>query len=346
MTIKLILVFALIPCWSLAKSSPDFSSVDAFWEISGRIKNESVTERDWNELFATPYYHFYEEWRQKKYIQKMMTLALSPSKKNGRDSALKINNWPSAIIRHLLAADSAKSKLQAFQQQLMKRDLMAEVLQRVQPFLPPTATYGKPTPVVAFGIFQPDGNADKIIAVDLHYAMNTDIIGFIAHEAHHIYTYDLRKKFKEDKRDSTYEILHAVGQLQLEGLADMVDKQEYIMRNGNGVNSQQFGMYKWNFENPAVNLQKVDSLLVVISRDPGSSKKNGLLIRGLLPMGGHPHGFFMAKTIGEKDLMKTLSNPFDFIRAYNEAAGKSGKFVFSNDSMNLLGRIESTHLVR
>lgn len=42
------------------KQRIDFSGVNAFWSIADKITNQQVTEADWDNLFSTGYYKFYE----------------------------------------------------------------------------------------------------------------------------------------------------------------------------------------------------------------------------------------------------------------------------------------------
>lgn len=62
----LILIFAIHHSYTIAqelnKQKIDFSSVDAFWGIAEKIVNEMETEADWDDLFSTGYYQFYNNW--------------------------------------------------------------------------------------------------------------------------------------------------------------------------------------------------------------------------------------------------------------------------------------------
>lgn len=338
-----LLIFIPAICFSQI----DFSGVDAFWDINSKIKNSTATDADWNKVFATPYYKFYADWRQTKYMRRMITVAYSPAKQHQRDSIIGLGNWYSEVMKHLLAVDTMKNELQAFRDGLRGRDLAGEALREATPWLPEGFVARREEfPSVGFGLFQPDGNADESIAMDLKLAMTIDIVGFMAHEAHHFYTYKLRTKFKDDKNDSTTTIVKTVGQLQLEGIADMIDKDEFLTSGGKGHNKSLYDLYTKAYSDPIPNLRKVDSLLVYISKHPASTKANSNLINDLLPLGGHPHGYFMAQTIlrvnGKKALLATITNQFDFIRAYNKAADK---FKFSKEAMQFLARIEKANLV-
>jgi Putative zinc dependent peptidase (DUF5700) len=205
-------------------------------------------------------------------------------------------------------------------------------------------------PFIYFGVFQPDANASETsIAIDLKLCFElADPIGLIAHEYHHFLTMNYRKKFKEIRNDSTSSIMKSISQLQLEGIADMIDKDKFLNSDGRGFPSVLSRNFKKFLAEPLPAIKKMDSLLVAISKEPLSAKRNSETILNLLPLGGHPHGFYMAKTIlnvyGKETLLTTVRNPFDFIQVYNNAYLKlNGTAIFSEESLKFLSRVESTH---
>lgn len=334
-----------------SKKSIDFSSVDAFWDIAKKIKKKKVKESDWDYLFSTGYYKFYEDMGQRKYIQNTLITALSLENKSKRDSLLKINDFNAYVLKQIISTNAKKVQLEKFLQTLKNRDLIKDISERAKEFLPGNLNLQSINePSVYVGVFQPDANASKTsIAFDLKLFFElADPIGLIAHEYHHFLTMNFRKKFKEIKNDSTSLIMHSISQLQLEGIADMIDKDRFLNSNGVGFPSILIETYKKAYADPLPNLKKIDSLLAATSIDPLNSKLNSKAIADLLPLGGHPHGFYMAKLIlavsGKDALLNTISNPFDFIRAYNIASQKiNGTATFSNVSMKFLELIESTH---
>lgn len=359
--IKIILTITLISTVGLScsagqkgitsKLTLDYSGVDAFWEIVEKIVSENVTEKDWSYLFSTPYYSFYENWGQRKGIQRTLLLAFSPKKKLERDSLIRFSGSNSYILNHLLSAAANKTKLLAFKNDLVARDMANEILIKTEEFLPKDiSSKTKSGPAIYFGIFQPDANASATsIAVDLNLCLSlTEPSALIAHEVHHFFVLSHRKKFIEIENDSTNLIMQSISQLQLEGLADLIDKEVFLQSNGKGFPPMLFETYSKAYLEPLINLNKIDSLFVAISLDPASSNQSSKLIFDLLTLGGHPHGFYMAKTILQverKDvLLNTIRNQFDFIKAYNNASKKlNGRATFSKRSMTLLKQIENSH---
>lgn len=332
--------------------SIDFSGVDSFWAIKNLLQQDhEPDEKKWNALFNTPYYRFYKDWGQTNYIKNNLKYAYMPSMKAKRDSIQRQNDWRSAIINHLLEVGSLQENIKRFEDSLKNIDLIMPSLKLTQEFLPANFLGDfSDQPKIAFGISQPDGNAGQIICMDIKKAMDIDLTLFIAHEAHHYYTIKLRKKFTVDDADSSSQLIRCVQQLQLEGIADMIDKPDMIKKNGKGYHAFLFTTYLQHFTNPEENLKQVDSLIIEISKNPFSTKANAIKINDLLPQGGHPHGYYMATTImeafGKKKILELLANPFDFIRWYNRASEKlKRKFKFSQTSLNYFSKLEATHAI-
>jgi Putative zinc dependent peptidase (DUF5700) len=352
--IILILIFVIQDNFSIAqdlnKQKIDFSSVDTFWDIAEKITNEKVSEIDWDLLFSTGYYKFYENWGQRKYIQNTLITAFSPKKRIERDSLIKINNFNSYVLMQIISTYTNKIQLQTFQKNLVQSNLRKKIIKRAKEYLPSDLNSQTYEPFIYFGVFQPDANAsDKSIAIDLKlYYELADPIGLIAHEYHHFLTLNYRKKFKEIENDSTSLIMKSISQLQLEGIADMIDKDRFLSSDGRGFPSKISVNFERAHSDPLPALQKMDSLLVAISKDPSSTKQNSEAIFKLLPLGCHPHGFYMAKTIlkvyGKRQLLSTVRNPFDFIRVYNNAYFKlNGMVVFSDEAIKFLNQVERIH---
>lgn len=345
---KLLLWASLLaPTFLFAQEKPtvDFSGVDAFWDITAKVKKHTVTDADWDRLFSTGYYKFYVAWNQRKYMQRVLTMAFDPSMLRKRDSIMKTSLWSATVLKHLVATDSLKAEITAYREALEEKDIFGEASELASKYLPKNLIEkSKRRPDISFGLFQPDGNANSnSIVMDLNFARGVDIIAVIAHELHHFYTYNYRVKFNEVETSDNFGIIKAVTQLQLEGIADLIDKETPI--DSSHPKSSLSEKHRLVLEDPFPALKKVDSLLTYISEHPESTRQNGLLIRDLLPLGGHPHGHHMARTIlkteGHAVLLSTLINPFDFIRAYNKAIAKaSGTPAFSEKSLRFLAKVE------
>jgi len=83
--------------------------------------------------------------------------------------------------------------------------------------------------------------------------------------------------------------------------------------------------------------------------NPADRRDLGGKLRTAVPRSGHPTGYYMAETIvgvlGKDALIRTVSNPFAFFRAYNDAASKKvvGTPLFSKKAMDFLRSLEKRY---
>ena len=338
-------LFFIVNCHAQSLNA-DFSSVSLFWSITNNLKKIIYpSEDDWSKLFNSPYYAFYFPKNFHKSTKELFSIAFMPTRKSELDSVRSSNSWQKFIVEYWISCDSEKEQLEQFKDAIDGEALMRKVLAEVQRYLPKGTIEKFDKPKMAFGFYQPDANGGKIIAMDLKLARDCyDYTLILAHEAHHYYMSKIRMKFKEDPKANSYPLVHAIFQMQLEGIADLIDKETMLNSRGKGLPKNTYDLYLEHYSNPTVNLIKVDSLLKLIYYDPGSIKENGELIREFLPLSSHPHGYFLAKTIlaeyGIKGVTKTATNPFQFIRVYNRASGKNNLFNFSKEAMQCLKKLE------
>ncbi len=149
------------------------------------------------------------------------------------------------------------------------------------------------------------------------------------------------------EQHEAYPLLNTIFQLQLEGIADLINMERFLAHPEKS-NTFLYDLYSKHYNNPSKNLEQVDILLMAIADTRSLMKKNASLIRDLMPLGAHPHGYYMAKTIlqinGKKALLNVLNNPFDFLRLYNKTAKKlKGKFYFGEKSMQLFTELEKKY---
>jgi hypothetical protein len=92
----------------------------------------------------------------------------------------------------------------------------------------------------------------------------------------------------------------------------------------------------------------MDRLFSAMNKHPERKSELGGKLRDLVPMSGHPTGFFMANVIidqlGKEILLTEIGNPFAFFRLYNIAAGKKGVPAFSEDAMAFIGSLEKRYI--
>jgi hypothetical protein len=133
-------------------------------------------------------------------------------------------------------------------------------------------------------------------------------------------------------------------QIQAEGIADQIDKAPWFdpERSGDLPTGRQG--YARRFKDAVAAtpglIVELDSLIQAMS-EAQSGERTGLAeeIAELVPMSGHPTGFFMARLIraelGDARLLEEIGNPFAFCRVYHEAAQRSKSDVPTFSEMGL-----------
>ncbi len=334
-------------------SKIDFSAVDLFWPIVDKLKQDSnPSEEEWNNILATPYYkHYaYSSDKLRNSIREFLKTAFMPGRKNKLDSILNgpDSDYRKTMYLHVIDAVKEKPELQLYQKKLLASKFVDSLAAIAQLYLPTGTINRTIKPNVVFGFYQPDANGGiNGITLDLKFTKDYhDFTLMVAHEMHHYYVENIRRRMAVNSNDSAYGLINAVMQLQFEGIADQIDKESLFAVDGKGIPPFLYHLFRSNYENPVQNLVKVDSLLKVIYHHPETVKSNGELIRELLPLGSHPHGYYMSQIIksvyGTGELISTVYNPFDFIRLYNNAARKKGLFSFSKEAIAYLEKIEKT----
>lgn len=330
-------------------SKIDFTGLDAFWKVVSQLKQgDQPSDTEWEQFFANRYYSHYSygSATQKTFIRGFITTAFSPEKRTYLDSILKgsNNNYLKQMYLHVIEAEKSKNELQVLISKIKQYNFEDSIKAICQQLLPRGITKTMPPPIISFGIYQPDANGDtKGVYFDLKLALDVpNFLYVLAHEAHHYYTYRSRLRLNTDSTNET--LVNIISQLQVEGIADQIDKPGLLNSNGSGFPASLYNQFYTHYTNPIPNLKRMDSLLVQIFHHPKTLSGNSKLIHSLLPLGTHPYAFYMSETIksvhGNSGLIGVVNNPFDFIKLYNETAKKKGLFYFSSQSMSYLSELE------
>jgi hypothetical protein len=83
---------------------------------------------------------------------------------------------------------------------------------------------------------------------------------------------------------------------------------------------------------------------------PEKKMEYGQQLRAIVPLSGHPTGFYMANLIieqlGKDKLVKDIGNPFAFFRLYKQAADKKGGYTatFSEKAICFIRSLEKRYI--
>ncbi|MBN1940310.1 MAG: hypothetical protein JW843_12045 [Candidatus Aminicenantes bacterium] len=326
----------------------DFSAVEQTWKIAGILERDQEPDAaEWAALFQSPGYR--ELMRRESYFTQEgfkanFRLAFMPSQTGARKEALE--KRPNSTAAHFARIAGRREGLQRLQAEMERGSMIDEALAKAGVLLPSEAMEGRPHPPIAFVFFAPDGRGYDPIIVDLLYAADKGdgLVAFMAHEIHHycrrrVLAYDEGNVLVKDEG-----LLNGLTQLQIEGIADQIDKHEPFFRAKNPESSAYAEAYRKNvLESPRV-LTEVNARLEDAADRPGQT----FYLSDLLPQSGHPTGYFMARAIidgGFKQAMiETVGNPFAFVYLYNRAARADGAGpVFSRKTVEFLRTLETAY---
>lgn len=205
---------------------------------------------------------------------------------------------------------------------------------------------------VAFVIFANDGRGYDPIVIDLLASMTWDFEPYLAHELHHWYRNRLLSFDPESLDPVAEKLVWTLNQIQAEGVADQLDKRPWLLDATIPPSKPDdyVRRYRSALEATPDLLETLDSLLIRYGEAEDSEKlKLGNEISALVPLSGHPTGFFMASLIqeqlGQEALCREVGNPFAFIRLFNQAAEEANRqeLAFSPAALALLAELERAH---
>lgn len=326
----------------------DFSAIEQVWRIAAVLeRDEEPAEASWAALFQSAGYR--ELMRREPYFDEDgfkndFRLAFNPSQAAARSEALA--KRPNSTAAHFARIAGRRDILRRLQAGMERGTVMAEALAKARALLPAGALDGAPYPPIAFIFFAPDGRGYDPIIIDWLYAADQGdgLVDFLAHEAHHYYRNRIRAYDEGDVRVADQDLLNGLTQLQIEGIADQIDKHEPYFRKGAPESSAYAAQYRKNhLDSPRI-LAEVNRRLEQAAAAPGETP--GLM--DLLPQSGHPTGYFMARAIidqgGAEAMVATVGNPFAFLYLYNRAALKSGAYpAFSRKTLEYLRKLETAY---
>lgn len=319
-----------------------------YWEKMEKIENGiSLSSNEFDEIWSSI---GYDSWRNtygyQDIINNYFNLIYNPKSKELLEKKLNRNKSVSLqIIEHLYQAKNQKLELRKYLENLDKTKLILESKSLASKYLPKSLNQLKDSTLIAFILITPESEVitkDNIVLIDLltAYRLKNDLVKLLAHELHHLYTL---KHFSQLKNINNSKLIYNISKLQLEGIANLIDKNEILSRKDKDEYEKTFCEF---YRESKSRLKKIDILIQEIADDESMLHNNGQKIEEELPLGGHPNGLYMAHLIkrvfGEKGIIECIENPFTFIKLYNKAAKKFPKeyYIFSDKSITYLENLE------
>lgn len=333
----------------------DFDGLPIFWSIADALARNEAPDAAWDSLFSTPGYHLLtNRYPLDHPLRTSIELTFDPKRDAERRRVAASRVWMKPrMLRHLNRIKARRGALTTYAQELAEDDsLMHDAVAELEPHLPEGTLQDRFPPTVSFVLFLDEGYAGTdVVAIDLLLAQSmgrSRLVRFIAHELFHVYRSGIAQSVPEQAPRSVQMVVGALEQLENEGIADRIDKPEFLASRAasrdpeNGLpaspqrnpavelNSvQRFfddyaADYREEYARATTTLAEIDRLLAQIEDERRISPPVIRQLRRTIPMSGHPTGAHMADLIAQTDglarLQATVGDVFSFFRAYHAAA--------------------------
>ncbi|GET28323.1 DUF5700 domain-containing putative Zn-dependent protease [Prolixibacter sp. SD074] len=329
----------------------DFSGMAPFWQVeSSLIKDTEPDPDEWNALFdAPPYQILMAGGFSQKEFEQQLRLAFMPSMGSLLRKELDKNNPKSNFLRHVMQIMGNEKKLKELQANLQKAQLIKTALSMAKELLPDSFLYARALPPVSFIICDKAiSHAPTGVIIDLLFSMDFEayVPYFIAHEAYHFYRAKIKVPNLPGHNQPEYPIIQMLTQMETEGIADQIDKKKFFLNRGPFAGYEWARSYQHYLAKSPQAILQLDEYFIRMATVPNSDSK---IIEDLLPMNGHPTGYYMANAIiekmGKRTLIQQTANPFAFIRLYQRVALKDKKHYppFSSITMQYLRKLEQKY---
>jgi hypothetical protein len=326
----------------------DFSGVEKFLELTALLEQDKEpAQEQWDDMFATPGYEILimREFNKNFFIERMR-LAFMPSKKEALEAKMKEEKgfW-AQFLPHYVRAKKQRKLIEEQVAMLKALDFMESAVEETQEFLPnlPIEEY----PPLSFVIFGPDARGYMPVVVDVLYAYDQEdfLVSFLAHEFHHYYR-NLLFPFAQDQS-----FIWVIDQVQGEGIADQINRGKWFHdKDLYPKYAQKNSRFLDLYANSPEIIRQMNHLFEAAYDHPENRMAYGQQLQAIVPMSGHPTGFYMANLIleqlGKEALVKDIGNPFAFFRLYKQAADKKekGTPTFSEKAMRFIRSLEKRYI--
>lgn len=348
-----IVIFCLmLLCTISAKVKAQTINIDAaikYWQLTDSLKqNKPITDEQWktfinldgNKTYARSVF----DSASLVSYRRALEMVYMPKNAAWLKKNLDAKYWYAILIkRYKDQEDSLKTYLQQTLQSPAYKNVMYKY---VYEYLPKNDRHEVKNLKIYYNALAMDAvSYPNGIFISLMAGVNNSKIknGILeAHELHH----QLRSQMKtKNTKPEHVGLFYAIGSIQNEGIADMIDKKPTVALPGD---PSEIG--DWLLKNAPATIKTLDSVITVMARSKGASFQTERYYRNLLrSSAGHMPGFYMASMIEnngyKKQMIKHADNPFRFFYLYNKAAKKDAGHppVFSEEAMIYLETLEKEY---
>ncbi len=316
----------------------NFSGVRHFWQIHDILSTDNTPDKcEWDALFNTPGYQVLVESEYSvELLKNLLLIALKPSRKADVKRIKK--QYQLNMIKHYQNVSANREMLIKYEKKLKTGNYLHDAIKLCLEYLPIKEVNG--TPPICFLYFDNDARGYSPIVIDLLAIKNLgdQLYYFIAHEAHHYYRNRDAIYDYDNVPDEYKKLVRVLNQIQMEGIADCIDKPQQIKTNSDSIKKY------LNLVREAPDyLALLEATVIDLYRQLILPDIAGSILNDRLPWSGHPIGYYMSQVIlsaGKKvSMVNSCYNCFDFFELYNQAAD-GGSYRFNKEFIAALRRIE------
>ncbi|WP_290797080.1 DUF5700 domain-containing putative Zn-dependent protease [Halomonas sp.] len=339
--------------------SLDFSGVDHFLEITATLDKDADPDPvDWETLFDTPGYSMLTQSEfEREFFMESFRLVFMPSRQEELQKRLdEEKNKPPhfRFLHHYLNVKQHRQEVADFSDSLRVNagELLDQSAEMARKYLPAMQTEGYIP--VSFVVFANDARGYTPVVIDAFFAMELGekLHYLIAHELHHFYRNQILAFDRDHIGPADADIVWVIDQIHAEGVADQIDKRVLISGEDGPMHDMADRWEEMVAEAP-VFLKRMNEALDGVAAGYEGMGDAGTRLREILPMSGHPVGFYMTNLIirelGKEKLIEQTGNPLAFFRLYNQAAQQATSGdppVLSAGAMEVIGELESRYVIR
>ncbi len=330
----------------------DLSSFEQFWHIVGILESSSnPSEDEWNKLFDTPGYSaLIASEFNKDFFKQSFLAAFDPEKEETLERLLE-----GKTSRYLKYYSQVRKDKKTYEKNVKLieekwKKIHESIYARASAFLP----YGESekNPIVSILIFDTDARGYETIVIDAIFANRLeDFVSLAAHEVHHFYRNQLLEYDKEKIEEEDKELIWVINQIHAEGIADHIDKGLFIFGGIETAFPKTYVKYfKETVKRAPEIIEEINTIIESFTNNKLTKKELGIEIKKVVPLSGHPLGYYMANIIIKNahfdELIRTVGNPFKFFELYNKAArlDRERLSLFSEISLNLIEELEKKYV--
>ncbi|MDR2907867.1 MAG: hypothetical protein LBU91_07770 [Bacteroidales bacterium] len=334
------------------KAAIDLSSVDKFFEIADKVaSNKDVSEEDWKDMSKTLGYR--NRFAPYKVIPEMLIVAYSNNQQVKRDSILNLS-WENTedfmeelaqiTLINFLDMKEHQKELKLFRETYDFDAIKNHSMDRLKSFLIyPTVDTLIVFPRIALLCQESEAQYNVIgglpaIIMDFNkFYKDTEEerINFLAHEMFHSYRDNVRTKLANNDINSY--LYWELSKLQNEGIADLIDKTEDLIKSYGleGAPQEYIDLFVSSYDNTPQILNDLDVMTRSLINKEISEEQFNEKMEDFFLFNGHANGYYMAKLIKNAgymdEMLNTFYSPVEFVKLYNKAAQKEQTYMFSDE---------------